>query len=204
MYPALENWEIDFVIDKGPAARTIKFHLKHFTLLAIASDEAIVDKRIRGQFVCAYKLAPYSPDELQQIIQQELQRSGVTCESGVADVIAATCEGNPGNGVKLIRQIINHFTETPATQLTISAVTEFLRLTIHDMQLVKEPTVERRLADDVKREVWRRDKGQCTRCGSRERLEYDHIIPLSKGGSSTVRNIELLCETCNRKKNDNI
>lgn len=48
--------------------------------------------------------------------------------------------------------------------------------------------------------VWRRDKGQCVRCGSRERLEFDHIIPLVAGGSNTERNIQLLCEPCNRSK----
>ena len=52
----------------------------------------------------------------------------------------------------------------------------------------------------VRREVWRRDDGRCVDCGSRERLEYDHIIPVSKGGSNTARNIELRCEPCNRKK----
>jgi hypothetical protein len=53
---------------------------------------------------------------------------------------------------------------------------------------------------EVRREVWRLDNGQCARCGSRERLEFDHIVPFSKGGSSTARNIELLCEACNRRK----
>lgn len=48
--------------------------------------------------------------------------------------------------------------------------------------------------------VWQRDRGQCVKCGSRERLEFDHIIPLVAGGSSTERNIQLLCETCNRSK----
>lgn len=57
---------------------------------------------------------------------------------------------------------------------------------------------------DVRREVWRRDEGRCSRCGSRERLEYDHIIPVARGGSNTVRNIELLCETCNRTKSASI
>lgn len=58
------------------------------------------------------------------------------------------------------------------------------------------------IPSEVKREVWRRDEGKCTKCGSRENLEYDHIIPVVKGGSNTVRNIELLCETCNRAKSD--
>ena len=60
------------------------------------------------------------------------------------------------------------------------------------------------IRSEVRREVWRRDQGRCVRCGSRENLEYDHIIPVSKGGSSTARNIELLCETCNRSKSDSV
>jgi 5-methylcytosine-specific restriction endonuclease McrA len=52
----------------------------------------------------------------------------------------------------------------------------------------------------VRREVWRRDGGKCADCGSREKLEYDHIIPVSQGGANTVRNIELRCERCNRRK----
>lgn len=53
---------------------------------------------------------------------------------------------------------------------------------------------------DVQREVWRRDQGQCVECGSQERLEFDHVIPVSKGGANTVRNLQLLCESCNRRK----
>jgi hypothetical protein len=56
----------------------------------------------------------------------------------------------------------------------------------------------------VRREVWNRDNGRCVDCGSRDRLEYDHIIPISKGGSNTVRNLELRCESCNRKKGASI
>ena len=61
-----------------------------------------------------------------------------------------------------------------------------------------------RIPEHVQIEVWRRDGGKCTRCDSRENLEYDHIIPLSRGGSNTTRNIELLCEKCNRSKGANI
>lgn len=52
--------------------------------------------------------------------------------------------------------------------------------------------------------VWRRDGGKCVRCGSNERLEFDHIIPVSEGGSNTERNIQLLCEPCNRSKSATI
>jgi 5-methylcytosine-specific restriction endonuclease McrA len=60
------------------------------------------------------------------------------------------------------------------------------------------------IPEDVKFAVWRRDGGRCVICGSKEKLEFDHIIPVSKGGSNTVRNIQLLCESCNRKKSNKI
>ncbi len=53
---------------------------------------------------------------------------------------------------------------------------------------------------EVQMYVWRRDDGRCVQCGSNEKLEYDHIIPLALGGSNTERNIQLLCEACNRAK----
>jgi hypothetical protein len=56
----------------------------------------------------------------------------------------------------------------------------------------------------VRREVWQRDGGQCVDCGSRERLEYDHIVAVANGGSNTARNIELRCEKCNRSKGASI
>lgn len=56
------------------------------------------------------------------------------------------------------------------------------------------------IPDDVRMFVWQRDAGQCVRCGSREKLEFDHIIPVADGGSSTERNVQLLCEPCNRSK----
>lgn len=60
------------------------------------------------------------------------------------------------------------------------------------------------IPQDVQDSVWRRDGGRCVKCGSQENLEFDHIIPFSKGGSNTVRNLQLLCEKCNREKSNNI
>ena len=62
----------------------------------------------------------------------------------------------------------------------------------------------RRISKQVQDRVWRRDEGKCQKCGSREKLEFDHIIPFSKGGANTYRNIQLLCESCNRSKSDKI
>jgi hypothetical protein len=60
------------------------------------------------------------------------------------------------------------------------------------------------IPDDVKGFVWRRDQGRCVQCGNNEKLKPDHVIPVAKGGSNTERNIQLLCESCNRAKGASI
>ncbi len=61
-----------------------------------------------------------------------------------------------------------------------------------------------RIAESVRLFVWQRDEGRCVKCGSQERLEFDHIIPVVHGGSNTERNIQLLWEVCNRGKSSSI
>jgi len=62
----------------------------------------------------------------------------------------------------------------------------------------------RRISQEVKDKVWNRDGGKCVECGSNQNLEFDHIIPFSKGGANTYRNLQLLCESCNRSKSASI
>lgn len=66
-------------------------------------------------------------------------------------------------------------------------------------QDLRGPTREG-IPERVRHEVWRRDEGRCVECRNQERLEFDHVIPVSRGGSSTARNLQLLCEPCNRRK----
>ena len=73
---------------------------------------------------------------------------------------------------------------------------------LNDVEDVK--TRSRKISQSVKDKVWNRDNGRCVLCGSNENIEFDHIVPFSKGGSNTYRNIQILCESCNRKKSDRI
>jgi len=61
----------------------------------------------------------------------------------------------------------------------------------------------RTITREVMEEVFIRDKGKCQVCGSSENLEFDHVLPFSKGGNNTSNNIQLLCFECNRKKSAN-
>ena len=66
------------------------------------------------------------------------------------------------------------------------------------------PTNREPIPAGIRLYVWQRDQGCCISCGSKDRLEFDHIIPVALGGSSTDRNLQLLCERCNREKGTKI
>ena len=58
----------------------------------------------------------------------------------------------------------------------------------------------RYIKNETKTEVLVRDNHKCQSCGSDKKLEFDHIVPVSKGGSSEANNLQLLCRSCNRSK----
>ena len=75
----------------------------------------------------------------------------------------------------------------------------------------------RTIQNELKDKIWQRDKGMCQAnwridssldkntgdiCGSNENLEFDHIVPFSRGGKTTYRNLQLLCQKHNRMKSD--
>ena len=68
------------------------------------------------------------------------------------------------------------------------------------MGLEPQAAARTRLADDVMQFVLLRDRGQCVHCGSRVELQFDHVIPVSLGGSSEPENLQILCGPCNRRK----
>ena len=84
-------------------------------------------------------------------------------------------------------------------------VFKFLLKPIYDYDPSTEDFIDivhdRQIPGDIQREVYERDNGKCTQCGSTDNLHFDHIIPFSKGGSSKVAsNIQLLCAKHNLSK----
>lgn len=61
-----------------------------------------------------------------------------------------------------------------------------------------------RVPEEVRAFVWSRDGGRCTRCGADGDLQFDHVIPVAKGGGNAPGNVQVLCGDCNRQKSDHI
>jgi 5-methylcytosine-specific restriction endonuclease McrA len=56
------------------------------------------------------------------------------------------------------------------------------------------------IPDEIKTLVWKRDGGECVKCGSSTELQFDHVIPVVLGGATTEQNLQVLCGPCNRTK----
>jgi len=80
------------------------------------------------------------------------------------------------------------------------------RIQLRDVSLIRRYTGTSRppIPQGVKKAVWARDGGRCVYCGDASNLEFDHVIPYSKGGADSVENLQILCRRCNRSKGANI
>lgn len=78
------------------------------------------------------------------------------------------------------------------------------RITKRQLSVSQDDMESRHIPHEVKVAVWQRDQGKCVQCGATSYLEFDHIIPFSKGGANTVNNVQLLCRKCNLAKGGRI
>lgn len=93
----------------------------------------------------------------------------------------------------------------PEVKLQPAEPQALVPVNVSSMPPVKEaPTRREAIPRAVQREVWQRDVGRCVDCGTREKLCFDHILPFSRGGSNSIRNLQLLCERCNLSKGNRI
>jgi uncharacterized membrane protein YebE (DUF533 family) len=67
-----------------------------------------------------------------------------------------------------------------------------------------DPKARRRISREVRQRVWQQYGGRCAECNADTYLEFDHIIPVAKGGGNSETNVQLLCRKCNLAKSDRI
>ncbi len=105
LYPAIESFKIDFVIDKGPYARTVKFNLKPFTLVGATTRSGLLSGPMRSRFGFFYHLDFYEPEDLLKIIMRSSVLLGVEVELEGAMEIARRSRGTPRIANRLLRRV---------------------------------------------------------------------------------------------------
>ena len=105
LYPAMENFKIDFIVDKGPHARTINFTLKPFTIIGATTRSGLLTSPLRDRFGILQHLEFYDPQELSRIIFRSAQKLNLTIEENAALAIAQRSRGTPRIANRLLRRV---------------------------------------------------------------------------------------------------
>ncbi|MCA9398224.1 MAG: Holliday junction branch migration DNA helicase RuvB [Candidatus Omnitrophica bacterium] len=128
LYPAMENFKIDFIVDKGPYAKTVNFNLKPFTLIGATTRSGLLASPLRDRFGIFHHLNFYDPDELAQIITNSAGKLNVGIEEPAALRIAQCSRGTPRIANRLLRRVRDYAqVKTNDDVIGLSIVNEALR-----------------------------------------------------------------------------
>jgi len=105
LYPAMENFKIDFVVDKGPHARTINFNLKPLTIIGATTRSGLLASPLRDRFGLFHHLDFYDESDLSMIVRSSAQKLGLTIDAAAAMEIARRSRGTPRIANRLLRRV---------------------------------------------------------------------------------------------------
>ncbi|MGC2129052.1 MAG: Holliday junction branch migration DNA helicase RuvB [Candidatus Aquilonibacter sp.] len=123
LYPAMEDFQIDFVVDRGAYAKTIKLPLKRFTLVGATTRAGMLSAPLRDRFGIVHHLDYYEPPDLERIVTRSAQLLGAQLDAEGARTIAARSRGTPRLANRLLRRV-RDFADVRASGAITSAVAE--------------------------------------------------------------------------------
>ncbi len=104
LYPAMEDFQIDFVVDRGAYAKTLKLPLKRFTLIGATTRAGMLSAPLRDRFGIVHHLDYYDPPELERIVRRSAQLLDAQIDDAGARMIAARSRGTPRVANRLLRR----------------------------------------------------------------------------------------------------
>jgi Holliday junction DNA helicase RuvB len=105
LYPAMEDFQIDIVLGKGPAARSIRLDLPRFTLVGATTRTGSITGPLRDRFGLVARLDYYEPEDLEAIATRAAGILGVQVDRGGAREIARRARGTPRIANRLLRRV---------------------------------------------------------------------------------------------------
>ncbi len=105
LYPAMEDFKLDIVIDRGPHARSVCLNLPPFTLIGATTRAGLLTSPLRGRFGVVNRLDYYHPDELGSILQRSARLLKVEADQDGLNEIATRSRGTPRVSNRLLRRV---------------------------------------------------------------------------------------------------
>lgn len=105
LYPAMEDFKLDIVIGKGPAAKTVRLNLPRFTIVGATTRLSLLAGPLRDRFGARYHMDFYDLEAMQQIIHNAAKKLNVEVKAGGAEAIARRGRGTPRIGLRLLRRV---------------------------------------------------------------------------------------------------
>ncbi len=105
LYPAMEDWRIELIIDKGPNAHHFNLQLEPFTLIGATTRAGLITSALRSRFGIVCHLDFYPPEDLAIIVDRSAQILGIGIDSRGAEEIARRSRGTPRAANRLLRRV---------------------------------------------------------------------------------------------------
>jgi Holliday junction DNA helicase RuvB len=105
LYPAMEDFALDIVIGKGPAARSIRLKLPRFTVIGATTRLALVSAPLRARFGAVYRMDYYDNQSMHKILQRAAGKLSVSAEADGLNEIASRARGTPRVALRLLRRV---------------------------------------------------------------------------------------------------
>src|SRR5215472_6530190 len=128
LYPAMEDFKVDFVLDKGMFAKTVNIPLKKFTLVGATTRAGSLSAPLRNRFGLFYHLEFYSEAELCEIVLRSAKILGIEAEAGGAREIARRARGTPRIANRLLRRVRDFAAVKAEGHITAEVAAAALRL----------------------------------------------------------------------------
>jgi Holliday junction DNA helicase RuvB len=126
LYPAMEDFQLDLVLGKGPTARSIRLDLPRFTLVGATTRTGLVTGPLRDRFGFVARLDHYRQDELEAIVRRSARLLGTELTPEGAAEIAKRSRGTPRLAIRLLRRVRDFVEVRGAGVVTVEAAREGL------------------------------------------------------------------------------
>jgi holliday junction DNA helicase RuvB len=128
LYPAMEDFFLDIVVGKGPAARTLKLDLPRFTIIGATTQAGLISAPLRDRFGAIHKLEFYTPHELSSIISRSAKVLGYEIDPEASLSLANRSRGTPRIANKLLKRTRDVAQVAKCSAINPKIVTETLDL----------------------------------------------------------------------------